>query len=100
MMATFMVGCVGAMIYFIYKLIKVLLYSKTDQYRLVWKSLTIFSVIAIVLLFATFVYSVIVLRNFNRGLKDALTRKAQGFAAPNHRRAASTNLNRIRMSIT
>ncbi|KAF9480473.1 hypothetical protein BDN70DRAFT_979378 [Pholiota conissans] len=95
MMASFMSGCVGAMIYFIYKLIKVLLYKNTDQFKLVWKSLTVFSVIAIVLLFATFVYSIIVLRNFGRGLKDALTRKAQGFGAPVHRRAASTNLNRM-----
>lgn len=96
MMATFMFGCVGAMIYFIYKLIKVLLYNDTVQYKLVWKSLTVFSVIAIALLFATFVYSIIVLRNFGRGLKDALTRKAnQGFGVSPHRRAASTNLNRM-----
>jgi hypothetical protein len=96
MMATFMFGCLGAMIYFIYKLIKVLLYNGTVQYKLVWKSLTVFSVIAIALLFATFVYSIIVLRNFGRGLKDALTRKAnQGFGVSPHRRAASTNLNRM-----
>ncbi|KAF8203261.1 hypothetical protein BJ912DRAFT_943417 [Pholiota molesta] len=95
MMASFMSGCVGAMIYFIYKLIKVLLYKNSDQFKLVWKSLTVFSVIAIVLLFATFAYSVVVLRNFGRGLKDALTRKAQGFGVPVHRRAASTNLNRM-----
>ncbi|KAF9557869.1 hypothetical protein CPC08DRAFT_819656 [Agrocybe pediades] len=93
MMATFMAGCVGAMIYFIYKLVKVLLYNQTDQYKLVWKSLTIFSVIAIVLLFCTFVYSIIVLRNFGRGLLDALARKAQG--GQNHRRAASHTLNRM-----
>ncbi|EDR16071.1 uncharacterized protein LACBIDRAFT_228346, partial [Laccaria bicolor S238N-H82] len=73
MMATFMSGCVGAMVYFIYKLIKVLLYLGTDQYRLVWKSLTVFSVIAIALLFATFVFSIIILRNFGQGLKDART---------------------------
>ncbi|KIM48406.1 hypothetical protein M413DRAFT_230767 [Hebeloma cylindrosporum] len=96
MMATFMFGCVGAMVYFIYKLIKVLLYNGTEQYKLVWKSLTVFSVIAIALLIATFAYSIIVLRNFGRGLKDALTRKAnQGFGVPPHRRAASTNLNRM-----
>ena len=70
------------------QLIKVLLYNDTVQYKLVWKSLTVFcesllthilafsnilfsAVIAIALLFATFVYSVIVLRNFGRGLKDA-----------------------------
>ncbi|KIK05607.1 hypothetical protein K443DRAFT_91111 [Laccaria amethystina LaAM-08-1] len=96
MMATFMSGCVGAMVYFIYKLIKVLLYLETEQYRLVWKSLTVFSVIAIALLFATFAFSIIILRNFGRGLKDALARKsAQGFGSQNHRRAASTNLNRM-----
>lgn len=96
MMATFMFGCVGAMVYFIYKLIKVLLYNDTTQYKLVWKSLTVFSVMAIVLLLITFAYSIIVLRNFGRGLKDALTRKAnQGFGVSPHRRAASTNLNRM-----
>jgi hypothetical protein len=98
MMATFMAGCVGAMIYFIYKLVKVLLYNSTVQYKLVWKSLTIFSVIAIVLLFATFVYSVIVLRNFGRGLKEALTRRAQGFGTPAHGRVASSTLNRMSIS--
>jgi hypothetical protein len=98
MMATFMAGCVGAMIYFIYKLVKVLLFKNTTQYKLVWKTLSIFSVIAIVLLFATFVYSVIVLRNFGRGLKEALTRRAQGFGAPVHGRAASTTLNRMSIS--
>jgi hypothetical protein len=96
MMVTFMSGCVGAMIYFIYKLIKVLLDLDSDRYRLVWKSLTVFSVFSISLLIATFVYSVISLRNFGKGLKSALKRKAdQGFNAQNHRRAASTNLNRM-----
>jgi len=95
MMATFMMGCVGAMIYFIYKLIKVLMLNNTDQYRLVWKSLTVFSVIAIALLIATFVSSVIVLRNFGRGLKEALARKAMQGPPRDHRRAASTNLHRM-----
>jgi len=95
MMATFMMGCVGAMVYFIYKLIKVLTLNDTDQYRLVWKSLTVFSVIAIALLFATFISSVIVLRNFGRGLKEALARKAIQAPHRDHRRAASTNLHRM-----
>ncbi|TEB35221.1 hypothetical protein FA13DRAFT_1753510 [Coprinellus micaceus] len=96
MMATFMCGCVGAMIYFIYKLIKVLLGMSSDQYKLVWKSLTVFSVFAIMLLFATFAYSVIILRNFAKGLKAALARKAdQGFNSQNHRRGPSTTLNRM-----
>ncbi|KAF5337007.1 hypothetical protein D9611_003175 [Ephemerocybe angulata] len=99
MMATFMSGCVGAMIYFIYKLIKVLLDPNGTSFRLVWKSLTVFSVFSISLLIATFVYSVIILRNFGKGLKNALKRKAdQGFNSQNHRRAASATLNR--MSIT
>lgn len=71
----------------IIQLIKVLLFKDQEQYGRVWKSLTVFcaftpslyshrtnsaaAVIAIVLLFATFVYSVLVLRNFGRGLKDA-----------------------------
>ena len=70
-----------------YQLIKVLTLNNTDQYRLVWKSLTVFctfinllfllffhiitAVIAIVLLVTTFVLSVIVLRNFGRGLMEA-----------------------------
>jgi hypothetical protein len=95
MMATFMTGCVGAMIYFIYKLIKVLTLSNTDQYKLVWKSLTVFSVIAIALLVATFVSSIIVLRNFGRGLKEALTRKEMQGPSRDHRRAVSTNLHRM-----
>lgn len=59
MMATFMSGCIGAMVYFIYKvcvsffqrlelshivlqLIKVLLYMDDIQYRFVWRTLTVF----------------------------------------------------------
>jgi len=95
MMATFMCGCVGAMIYFIYKLIRVLLNPHSDTYLLVWKSLTIFSVIAIVLLIATFTYSVILLRNFGRGLKDAFARKAKLESAPTHQKSASQTLNRM-----
>ncbi|KAF5356362.1 hypothetical protein D9756_004235 [Leucocoprinus leucothites] len=94
MMATFMSGCVGAMIYFIYKLIKVLMNIET--FKLTWKSLTVFSVIAIVLLITTMVFSVIVMRNFGKGLKEALTRKQHNRLGPaNHGRAQSTNLNRM-----
>lgn len=61
MMATFMSGCIGAMIYFIYKVrlcygqqfsvsprpllfqvIKVLILKKTSQFEFVWKTLTVF----------------------------------------------------------
>ncbi|KAF7306731.1 hypothetical protein MIND_00464800 [Mycena indigotica] len=101
MMSTFISGCSAAMIYFVYKaghLAKVLRYRATDDYKLVWKTLTVFSVIAILLLAASIVYSVIVFRNFGRGLKDALTRKSLGpgpFSSQQHRRAASMNPNRM-----
>ncbi|KAG5341383.1 UPF0658 Golgi apparatus membrane protein [Termitomyces sp. T112] len=99
MMATFMSGCIGAMIYFIYKLIKVLILKDTHQFKFVWKTLTVFSIIAIVLLFLTMALSVVILRNFGRGLKDALERKNNPthnrYASQAHRRAASTNLNRM-----
>ncbi|PFH46991.1 hypothetical protein AMATHDRAFT_153213 [Amanita thiersii Skay4041] len=99
MMVTFISGCVGAMIYFIYKLIKVLLNVHSEQFKFVWKSLTIFSVIAIVLLLITFVYSIIVFRSFGRGLKEALARRnAQQHGrlpSQHHGRIASTHLNRM-----
>lgn len=95
MMATFMCGCVGAMIYFIYKLVRVLLNPREEPYVLVWKSLTVFSVIAIVLLVATFVFSIIILKNFGRGLRDAFARKAAMSKAPTHQKVASRTLNRM-----
>ncbi|KAG6832220.1 hypothetical protein H0H92_004185 [Tricholoma furcatifolium] len=99
MMATFMCGCIGAMVYFVYKFIKVLMLKGTTQYQFVWKTLTVFSIIAVILLFLTMALSVIVLRNFGRGLKDALGRRNNPthgrFASQAHRRAASTNLNRM-----
>jgi len=102
MMATFMSGCVGAMVYFVYKLTKVLMYKDTDEYRFVWKTLMIFSVIAIVLLVGTFILSILVMQNFGRGLKTALTRKNthQRYGS-NHPTAYSgpASLNPNRMSI-
>jgi len=98
MMYTFISGCGGAMLYFVYKLGKVLKYRDTSDFALVWKTLTVFSVIAILLLVATFIFSVMVLRNFGRGLKDALTRKGMGhgrFGSQHHRRAASSNPHRM-----
>ncbi|KAJ7783552.1 hypothetical protein DFH07DRAFT_191021 [Mycena maculata] len=98
MMYTFMSGCVGAMLYFVYKLVKVLRLKDTEDFKLVWKTLTVFSVIAIILLLATFVFSIMVLRNFGRGLKDSLTKKSMShtlYGSQSHRRAASQNPNRM-----
>ncbi|KAK7058280.1 hypothetical protein VNI00_001911 [Paramarasmius palmivorus] len=88
MMATFMSGCVSAMVYFVYKLVKVLMYKDEPEFQLIWRTLTVFSVIAIILLFATFVFSVMVMRKFGCGLKNALKRKDQ-----THQRFASRPLN-------
>ncbi|KAI0296617.1 hypothetical protein BC826DRAFT_1003962 [Russula brevipes] len=70
MMTTFLSGCVGAMVYFSYKFIKVIVKKDTRQFASVWESLSTFAVIAIILLIMTFVYAWMVLRNFGRGLKD------------------------------
>ncbi|SJL05917.1 uncharacterized protein ARMOST_09253 [Armillaria ostoyae] len=97
MMATFMSGCVGAMVYFIYKLVKVLMYKNQDQqFKFIWKSLTTFSVIAILLLSVTFVFSYLITRSFGRGLKDSLKRKnTVSGKNPSHSRVASANPNRM-----
>jgi len=100
MMATFMSGCVGAMVYFIYKLFKVVKYHDTI-FKHIASSLTTFSVIAIILLLLTFIFAVIVMRNFGRGLKDAFERKRNPpghtrFASQSpHQRSASKTLNRM-----
>jgi hypothetical protein len=73
MMATFMSGCIGALVYFVYKTYKLLKYRDTD-YAQVWHSLTTFSAIAIFLLLITIIFAAIVMRNFGRGLKDSIAR--------------------------
>lgn len=93
MMFTFMFGCVGAMVYFVYKLVKVLLFKNSD-FQTTWKTLTVFAVLAILLLFATFVLSIMILQNFGRGLKTALLKKDNQHSTV-HRRVQSTNLHRM-----
>jgi hypothetical protein len=99
MMATFMSGCVGAMVYFIYKLIKVIANRDNPQFHLIFKSLTIFSVIAIAFLVVTFIFAIIVLRNFGRGLKESFSKKPsphQRYPSQNpHHRTASATANRM-----
>lgn len=75
MMATFMTGCFGAMVYFVYKLVKVLVKRNTPDFVPIWQTLVTFSIISIVLLIATFVYSFIVMINFGRGLKEQIKKK-------------------------
>ncbi|THH08687.1 hypothetical protein EW146_g8910 [Bondarzewia mesenterica] len=77
MMLTFMSGCIGAMVYFFYKLVKVLIRKNTPDFTSIWQSLTTFSIIAIILLLTTFVYACIIMRNFGRGLKEQLSKKQE-----------------------
>lgn len=98
MMGTFMFGSMGALVYFTYKLFRVLQYRET-QYALYWKSLSTFSAIAIVLLVITIIFSVLVMRNFGRGLKAAIARSkthTQGSCSQHvNLGAMSTNPNRM-----
>jgi hypothetical protein len=98
MMGTFMFGSIGALVYFTYKLFRVLQYKDT-QYALYWKSLSTFSAIAIVLLVITIIFSVLVMRNFDRGLKASITRSkthTQGHGSQHlNRGPMSTNPNRM-----
>ncbi|KAI0786041.1 hypothetical protein C8Q75DRAFT_827655 [Abortiporus biennis] len=73
MIITFMIGCGAAMVYFVYKLVKVIRFRETS-FILVWKTLTTFSVLAILLLTATFVFACLVMKNFGRGLKTQMTK--------------------------
>lgn len=96
MMATFMSGCACAMIYFAYKLGRVLTQKDNVVYKDVYKTLTVFSVLSICLLVATSIYSIIIMRNFGRGLKGALEKRSQLNGSPTtHNRAASVTLNRM-----
>jgi len=95
MMGTFMSGCVGAMIYFVYKLVKVLVNKNEKDFEFIWKTLSVFSVIAIMLLFTTFVFSIIVLQNFGRGLKESLMKKKPQHSRDPSRPLASMNPNRM-----
>ncbi|KAH9947662.1 hypothetical protein B0H21DRAFT_737476 [Amylocystis lapponica] len=97
MMMVFMTGCVAAMVYFMYKLVKVLRFKDTPTFILVWKTLTTFSMIAIILLLITFVFAFVVMNNFGRGLKTRVGNHLQGGKSQDfhHRGPMSTHPNRM-----
>ncbi|KAL5495605.1 hypothetical protein ACEPAI_1068 [Sanghuangporus weigelae] len=66
MMLSFMLGCGGALVYFVYKLFRIYQLDGIEEVR---KTLTVFAVIAIILLITTVVVAFIVMRNFGGGLK-------------------------------
>lgn len=72
-MVLFMIGLAGALVYFIYKLFRI--WQQQDTlYREVHKSLTTFSVLAILLLIITAAMTIQCTVNFGRGLKSAMER--------------------------
>jgi len=98
MMITFMTGCASAMIYFVYKLVKVFADRDSAIYELVWKSLTTFSIISIILLLITFIFACMVMHNFGRGLKTQLAKKTQSAAAGGLKRKGTEYVHRGPMS--
>jgi len=80
MMCTFISGCFGALVYFVYKLGKVIT-RREGEFALAWKSLTIFSVLSIIMLLITIVFAGILMYNFDRGLKTQLAKKSKSKAA-------------------
>ncbi|KAI1797658.1 hypothetical protein LXA43DRAFT_259521 [Ganoderma leucocontextum] len=103
MMLSFMTGCGGAMVYFVYKLVKVLRFKQTSTFSEVWQSLTTFSALAIILLVITFVFALLVMNNFGRGLKEQIEKNqhktesglTRGKSQYVHRGPMSTHPNRM-----
>ncbi|KAL1952201.1 hypothetical protein VTO73DRAFT_1350 [Trametes versicolor] len=101
MMLSFMTGCAGAMVYFVFKLVKVLKYHNTSTFKQVWQTLTTFSVIAIGLLVFTSIFAILVMNNFGRGLKEQISKNqdkqglTRGKTQYVHRGPMSTHPNRM-----
>jgi hypothetical protein len=81
LMSIFMSGCVAACVYFVYKLYKILRFKDDAGLRPVFKTLTVFSSLAVVLLLITFVWSCIVMSNFDKGLKTRVAKHEKGAAS-------------------
>ena len=72
-MLAFLVGLTGAMVYFVYKLFRIW-QLKDTLYKEVYKSLTVFSTLSMLLLLITAAMTIQCMLNFDRGLKNAITR--------------------------
>lgn len=79
-MCAFLVGLTGAMVYFVYKLFRIW-QLKNTLYKEVYKSLTVFSTLSMLLLLITAVMTVLCMLNFDRGLKNAINRTRKDRAA-------------------
>ena len=79
-MLAFLVGLTGAMVYFVYKLFRIW-QLKDTLYKEVYKSLTVFSTLSMLLLLITAVMTIQCMLNFDRGLKNAMRPRKERTAA-------------------
>jgi len=99
MMGSFIVGCVAALVYFCYKFFRIWTQRFTPTFMDVYKSLSTFSCISIVLLIITFIWSIIVFQNFGNGLKQHMSKKNSSGQGLEMGPGGRKEINRNRMSI-
>jgi len=81
-MAAFLIGLIGGTAYFIFKLVRI--WTQKDTYKLVQKSLTVFSVLSLFMIVLTIVYGSIIWHNFNKGLRSTLDTRRKERKAEQH----------------
>lgn len=86
----FMIALWGGAGYFAYKLFRIW-QNRLGPYKDVYKSLTVFSVLALILLLATFMMTIRCMMNFDIGLKAAMARSAEERKANKEDELASSN---------
>lgn len=70
LMSIFLVGCVGGLAYFFFKTIRMYEPSQKAKYANSIRTLTVFSVFSIIMIFATIAVAIICMFNFDKGLKE------------------------------
>lgn len=76
LMGTFLVGMLGGMAYFIFKIVRI--WTQPLAYEGVQKSLTIFSVLSLAMIVLCVAFGIVVWRNFGKGLKRATGWRRKG----------------------
>ncbi|CAE6422392.1 unnamed protein product [Rhizoctonia solani] len=95
MMISFFLGCLCALIYFIYKLYRIWTLRVLPEYVGVFKSHSIFAAISIVFLLITFAAGLLVWSNFGKGLKkqmdkaDHAKKQAENMGINGHKRTGT-----------
>lgn len=77
MMWSFLAGLTAGFAYFSYKLVTIVIRRNDSDIQPVWKTLSSFTALSDILLIATFVWAVMVMLNFDRGLKTQLDKSRQ-----------------------